>query len=140
MTLKPTTQRVPGDSELDSLRSFAERLEGGESRSSSSQIGLIDLFYLTTLFCVVVACGSFVGQAAALVVCAAIVVGCVVHWLPSEYGAIGGLKGFGAALVCLPFVLSFAGLSSIGGIGFCLLFPTAAYVLGAIYTEMRALD
>ncbi len=140
MTSKPTTQRVHDDSELESLGSFAERLEGRDLRSSSAQVGLIDLFYFTTLICVVVACGSFVSQAAAIVVCAAIVVGCVVHWLPSEYGAIGGLKGFGASLICLPLVLRFAGWSSIGGIGFCLLFPTAAYVLGAIYTEMRALD
>jgi hypothetical protein len=107
--------------------------------SNQSQLGLIDLFYCITLFCILLGCHRFISQPAAVILCGAVVVYLVLRQIPCRYGAIGGVLAFGTSMICLPLMLIFGGLSAVAGILLCLVFPSTAYVLGAIYTEFREL-
>ena len=127
------------------------RLDGDESRSidpfdhllvrrGDSQLGLIDLFYCMTLFCVILGCHSFINQPAAVVLCGGVAVYLVLRFIPCQYGVLGGMLAFGTSVICLPLMLSFGGVSALSGILLCLVFPSTAYVMGAIYTEYRELN
>ena len=105
----------------------------------SQQTGLIDLFYGTTLFCVVIGCYSFISPVAAVILCGAVAVYLVLRLVPCQYGVIGGVLAFGTSIICLPWMLIFGGLSAVSGVLLCLVFPSTSYVLGAIYTEIREL-
>jgi len=123
----------------DELRS-AEPFDLAISQRKDSQLGLIDLFYCMTLFCLIVGCHSFISQSAAVVLCGAVAVCLVLRLVPCQYWAIGGMLAFGASVICLPLMLNFGGLSALSGILLYLVFPSTAYVLGAIYTEFRELS
>ena len=110
------------------------------TKRNDSQLGLIDLFYGMTLFCVILGCHSFIDQSAAVVLCGAVTVYVVLRFIPCQYGAMGGMLAFMTSVICLPLMLGFGGLSAISGILLCLVFPSTAYVLGAIYTEFRELN
>ena len=109
------------------------------SEPKSSQLGLIDLFYCTTLFGVVLGCFRFISQPAAVILCGGLAVYLVLRLIPCQYGVLGGVLAFSTSVLCLPLMLTFGGLSAVSGILLCLAFPSTAYVLGAIYTEFREL-
>ncbi len=114
-----------------------EPFDLSSEEQKKSQLGLIELFHCTTLFCVIIGCHSFISQSIAVVLCGAVTVGMVLRLFPCQYAPIGGLMAFGASVTCLPLMLGLGGLSELGGMLLCLGFPSTAYVLGAIYTEFR---
>ncbi len=142
------------DTSKDSLRSnvFGEdgsREEDGpwniesprtEHQQNDSQLSLLDLFYVTTLFGLVMGLYSFISPWAAIVFSGGMLVYLILRFAPVHYGTLGGLQAFGTSVLCLPAMLSLAEMSAVGEVVLCLAFPSSSYVLGAIYTELRALD
>ena len=117
----------------------AEPFDHSMVKRDDSQLSLIDLFYCMTLFCVLLGCHRFISQPTAVVLCGAVAVYLVLRFVPCQYGAIGGMLAFGTSVICLPMMLFFGGFSALSGILTCFVFPSTAYVLGAIYTEYREL-
>lgn len=124
---------------LDQAGPWMESLQGAQPQGDL-QLRLLDLFYATTLFAAVMGLYKFLHPSASVVLSGALLVYAVLRFSPVQYGTLGGLQAFGTSLVCLPLMLFFAELSGLGDVALCLAFPTAAYVLGAIYTELRAMD
>jgi hypothetical protein len=137
MTLKSND---PSNRCLDNEPRSVDPFDLSIVKPNDSQLGLIDLFYCMTLFCVIIGCHSFISEPGAVLLCGAVAVYAVLRFIPCQYGAIGGMLAFGTSVICLPFMLNFGGLSAGTGILLCLAFPPTAYVLGAIYTEFRELN
>lgn len=112
---------------------------GPEVVTKNDQLSLINAFWCTTLFCVIMGLHSFVGPVFSIGIVIAVIVYLVLRIFPCNYAVTGGGACIMTSLVCLPVAVAMGGLSTLSQILLSTMMPCVAFVIcaGAFLTDGR---